>query len=247
MPTTDKTLPRIDPVGVDGLLVTFGERLSEEANRAALAFRAAAEAAALPGLAETANTLASAYLRFDPDAADHAAMEEAVAALLEGRDWYGAGLPQGRRLWRIPTVFGTDLAPQLDEAAAAAGLSPEQAVRSISESRVRVLTIGFAPGLPYLGTLPPEWDIPRQTQLTERVPVGALTVAIRQMVLFSVSTPTGWRHVGQTGFRAFRPEAETPFVLRAGDEVEFVPVPASDYASLEASGPDGGATTEPLE
>jgi KipI family sensor histidine kinase inhibitor len=250
MPDEDTRIedwPRIDPVGVDGMLVGFGNRLSEAANRAALAFRAAAEATDLPGLQETSNTLASSYLRFDPDIADHDAMKSAVCALLQDRDWFQEPLPEGRRLWRIPTLFGTSLAPQLEEAAKAAGLSPEAAIRSISESRVRVQTIGFAPGQPYLGELPIDWDIPRQTQLTEKVPVGALTVAIRQLVLFSVSTPTGWRHIGQTAFRAFRPESETPFVLKAGDEVEFVPVGSDDYEGLRTQGPDGGATSEPLQ
>ena len=93
-------------------------------------------------------------------------------------------------------------------------------------------TIGFAPGQPYLGELPEAWDIPRQTALTDRVPIGALTVAIRQLVLFSVSTPTGWRHIGQTAFRPFRPDAETPFVLRPGDEVIFEATDRECYERL---------------
>lgn len=246
MTVTQDGFPRVAPVGTDGLLVSFGDRLSEAANRAALSFRAAAESAALDGLAETSSTLASAYLRFDPDRLDHATMEAEVQALLAREDWFAAALPEGRRLWRIPTVFGTDLAPQLAEAAAAAGLTPDAAIRSISETRVRVQTIGFAPGQPYLGELDPCWNIPRQSQLTERVPIGALTVAIRQLVLFSVSTPTGWRHIGQTAFRAFRPDSDMPFVLRVGDEVVFDPVPAEAYAALADKGPDGGATCEPL-
>ena len=38
--------PKIRTVGVDGMLVSFGDRLSEPANRAALAFRAALDRAA---------------------------------------------------------------------------------------------------------------------------------------------------------------------------------------------------------
>ena len=123
-------------------------------------------------------------------------------------------------------------------------MSAEEAVASISEARVRVQTIGFAPGQPYLGQLPEAWDIPRQSQLTDKVPVGALVVAVRQLVLFSVTTPTGWRHIGQTGFKLFRPDSDTPFVLRPGDEVQFDPVDAETFARMEADGPDGGATSE---
>ncbi len=238
--------PRIVSVGVDGLLVSFGDTLSEPANRAALAFRAAMDAADLPNAEETATSLVSAYLRFDPVTGDPVALRARLDALLATRDWYKADLPQGRRLWRIPTVFGTGLAPQLEEAAQAAGLSVDQAIATLSQTRVRVQTIGFAPGQPYLGALPPAWDIPRQTELTKQVPIGALTVAIRQLVLFSVSTPTGWRHVGQTAIRLFRPESDAPFVLRPGDEALFTPTTPEILANMQADGPDGGATFEPL-
>jgi len=238
--------PRICPLGVDGFLISFDNRLSESANRAALAFRDALDRAGWPGVEETSTSLASAYLRFDPQAQNHAALQAKLESLLSSRDWYAENLPGGRRLWHIPTVYGTDLAPQLEEAAIAAGLTVDQAVTSISQTRVRVQTIGFAPGQPYLGQLPPCWDIPRQTKLTDKVPAGALVVAIRQLVLFSVTTPTGWRHIGQTAFRLFRPEADMPFALRPGDEVLFTPTTPERLAMMKAGDPDGGATSGPL-
>ncbi|MEI4234271.1 5-oxoprolinase subunit B family protein [Roseovarius sp. D22-M7] len=242
----DAAFPCIGRVGLDGMLVSFGDALSEPANRAALAFRAALDAAAPAGVEESATSLVSAFLRFDALRVDFGTLRSEIRGLLDSRDWYAADLPGGRRLWRIPTVYGTDLAPQLAEAAEAVGLDTETAVAQIAETRVRVQTIGFAPGQPYLGELPPAWDIPRQTDLTDPVPVGALTVAIRQLVLFSVSTPTGWRHIGQTAFRPFRPEAEAPFVLRPGDEVLFEAVTRETYERLCAAGPDGGAVSEAI-
>lgn len=241
-----KNWPRIRTVGVDGMLVSFGERLSEPANRAALAFRAAMEAKAWDGVEECSTSLVSAYVRFDPLYLSHEALRAQLERLCDSLDWYEAALPEGRKLWRIPTVYGTDLAPQLEEAAQAAGMTAEEAVASLSSTQVRVQTIGFAAGQPYLGELDEAWNIPRQTELTERVPEGALTVAIRQLVLFSVSTPTGWRHVGQTGFRLFRPESETPFVLRPGDEVIFAETDAEHLHNMRKGGPDGGATCEAL-
>jgi KipI family sensor histidine kinase inhibitor len=243
--TKEATWPAIRTAGFDGFLISFGDKLNEPANRAALAFRDAVERAGWAGVTETSTSLVSTYLRFDPQWRDHAALEGDLAALLATRDWFEAALPQGRRLWRVPTVYGTDLAPQLDEAAAMAGMSASEAIAMISQTRVRVQTIGFAPGQPYLGELPEAWNIPRQTVLTDKVPVGALTVAIRQLVLFSVSTPTGWRHIGQTGFRLFRPDAEQPFVLRPGDEVLFTPVDGETLANM-AGDVDGGATSEDI-
>ncbi len=234
------------PLGVDGVLIRFGAQLSEGANRAALAFRAALEADAPEGTAETATSLTSVYLRFDPTVTDHARLHAALAPLLAGSNWYEAPLPQGRRLWRVPAAFCDDLAPQLSEAAALAGLSDDQAIKAICAAPLRVQTIGFAPGQPYLGQLPAEWNIPRQTGLTPRVPEGALAVAIRQVVLFSVSTPTGWRHVGQTAVRLFRPEMDDPFLLRPGDEVQFIPVPRDQFETIRDRDPSGGAVSERL-
>jgi KipI family sensor histidine kinase inhibitor len=237
--------PRIRTAGYDGLVVSFGDSLSEPANRAALAFRDAVENAGWDGVEESSTSLVSAYLRFDPLWRDHATMRAALDGLLQERDWYAATLPAGRRLWRVPTVFGGNAGPQLAEAAQAAGVSETEAIASISATRVRVQTIGFAPGMPYLGELPREWNIPRQTELTAQVPAGGLCVAIRQLVLFPVATPTGWRHIGQTALRLFRPDAAEPFLLRPGDEVLFEPTDPERFAALRDRD-DGSAVCEAI-
>lgn len=243
--THSPDFPTIRTGGVDGLLVSFGDRLSEPANRAALAFRAAVERAGWQGVEESSSTLVSCFLRFDPLHLSHQELRTKVQAMVESRNWYDAALPEGRRFWRIPTVYGTSLAPQLAQAAEAAGMGAEEAIRSLSEARVRVQALGFAPGQPYLGELPEAWDIPRQSQLTERVPEGALVVAIRQFVLFAVSAPTGWQHVGQTAITLFQPQAQEPIRLRPGDEVQFVATDAEKLENMRRD-PDGGATCEAI-
>ncbi|MBT8153655.1 allophanate hydrolase subunit 1 [Epibacterium ulvae] len=240
--------PHIRTVGLFGLIVSFADRLSEPHNRAALAFREAVTRAAIDGVAETSTSLASVFVRFDPDVVSHAELTEALQTLLATQDWSDASLPPGRRLWKVPTVYGTDRGPQLAEAADLAGMSEEGAIEALGTSRVRVLTIGFAPGQPYLGPLAAEWNIPRQTELTPKVPQGALVLAVSQFVLFADASPTGWRHVGQTGFRTYRPEADEPFALRAGDEMVFFPVTKSEYLRILDKDPElGGACMENID
>ncbi|SDH20063.1 5-oxoprolinase subunit B family protein [Alloyangia pacifica] len=242
---TPAKYPLLRTAGIDGLLVSFGERLSEPANRAALAFRAALESEAWDGVEEISSSLVSAYLRFDPMAVSHADLEARLRALMGSRDWLQAELPHGRRLHRIPTAYGGTLAPQLAEAAQVAGMTEAEAVESLASARVRVTALGFAPGQPYLGELPEVWNIPRQQALTARVPRGALVLAIRQFVIFSVTAPTGWRHVGQTAAPLFRLGAERPFLLAPGDEVEFPRVSEEVLARMQDD-PEGGASWEVL-
>lgn len=240
--------PQIRTVGLSGILVTFAAAMSEPANRAALSFRATVEDKGWPEVTETSTSLVSTFLAVDLATTPVAAMKERLEELLESRNWFDAALPKGRTLWHIPTLYGTDLAPQLEEAAKVAGVDPDAAIKEISTSRVRVLTIGFAPGQPYMGELSKTWDIPRQTGLTKSVPPGALIIAIRQLIIFTNAAPTGWRHIGQTAFMNFRPDNTQPFSLSPGDELIFPAIDRTTFDRILSSDnqTNGGAESEVL-
>lgn len=246
--TETTTFPVIETVGLAGILVRFGSTMSEPANRAAIAFRAAVDEADWPEVSETTISLVSTFVLVDLVQYDATLIMDRLHSILGGKDWFAADLPTGRTLWHVPTVYGTDLAPQLEEAAALVGLDPDAAIAQLSSARVRVLTIGFAPGQPYMGELPELWNIPRQTGLTPRVPGGALVIAIRQLIVFTNPAPTGWRHIGQTAFETFQPDKTPPFALSVGDEVTFPAIDRATYDRIKAQGSasNGGAERECL-
>lgn len=240
--------PQIRTVGLSGILITFAPAMTEPANRAALALRATIETQQWPEVTETSTSLVSTFLAVDLAITPIGAIKERLESLLKSQDWLNAPLPQGRTLWHVPTVYGTDLAPQLEEAADVAGVDPDTAIEELSTSRVRVLTIGFAPGQPYMGELSETWNIPRQTGLTKSVPSGALVIAIRQLIIFTNAAPTGWRHIGQTAFRTFRLKGPKPFALSPGDELVFPAIRRAEYDKIitnDTTG-QGGAETEAL-
>lgn len=239
--------PRITPLGLDGLLVTFSDALDDAANRAALAFRAAIEAESWDGVRETASTLASTYIAHDAETLSPATLRARVEALAGSRDWGRVELPPGRRRFILPACFEGDHAPQLAEAADRAGRTPADAVADLCAAPLRALALGFAPGQAYLGELPPHWALDRQTGLTPRVETGAVVTAVRQVIVFATFAPTGWRQVGQTRFRAFRPEnGRTPIALAPGDEIRFEPIGAAEFDTLPRDDPDGGARIETI-
>lgn len=238
----DEGFPRIEPLGTEALLVRFADRLDDAANRACTAFRAALEDRALAGVAETASSLGSVLVRLDGPPGP---VEAALGGMLDEADW-AVTPPPPRRLWRIPCAYGGADGPQLAEVAEMAGLSPAAAVEALSTARVRVLALGFAPGMPYLGILPERWDLPRQTGLTPRVPEGALVLAVRQLVLFGTEAPTGWRQVGRTLFGCLEIARPRPIALTPGDEVCFPAVAPDALREMAAADPErhGGATWE---
>lgn len=231
--------PQISPLGLTGLLVRFSAQLEDRANHAVLAFSAALDADPPVGVLEISSALSSVFVRFAPDRIARADLIADLQNRLDGTDWSAAPMSRTQRRWDIPVCFAPEYAPQLAETADLLGMSVDETVADLVAHPVRVLAIGFAPGQPYLGMLPERWDIPRLREITPSVPASALVVAVRQLIVFTSNTPTGWRHVGQTAFRPFRAESDTPFPLLPGDVLHFAPVSSESFDRICTSCTDG--------
>ncbi|MEM9523443.1 MAG: carboxyltransferase domain-containing protein [Pseudomonadota bacterium] len=228
------------PLGQDGIVVRFSLYPAPEIAGAVQMFFHEAVRLTIPGIVEIAPGLTSVLLRFDPAKISRAEAMRAMRRLALAVPDETVSPPLPRRRWTIPAAFGGRYGPDLENAAQAAGMTVRAAVTDLTSTELRVLAIGFAPGQPYLGLLPKHWDFPRQAHLTPRVPAGAIVAAVRQLVLFSSDSATGWRQVGQAAFRPFQPQADTPFPLRPGDALRFAAVDHGTFETLEASGTDGG-------
>jgi len=234
--------PEILPLGIDGILVRFARAMSEEANARAISFCDQVKSANVGGVTEVASSLVSVRVAFDPRQVQRTQLTEVLDKLLSEPATQSM---QPRRLWRIPTAFGPDYAPQLQEAAALAGLSEADAITQITQATVVARAIGFAPGQPYLGLLPEAFDIPRRETLADGVPRGAMICAVRQLILWAADAPTGWRHIGQTAFEVYRPHAADPFAFEPGDTVQFEAVSDDTMRDLiKTADANGGATCE---
>ena len=245
----DTVGPEIVPLGADGLLVRFATYLDDAANRAVLAFADHLDQMMPDGVLELSTTLSSVYVKFDPGQTDRDRLTKDLHKEVNTRDWLMLPEPPPKRRWRIPAVFGGDHGPQLAETAELLAMTEDEAVADLVSHPVRVLAIGFAPGQPYLGMLPDRWNIPRLQAITPQVPAGALVVAVRQLIVFSNASPTGWRQVGQTAFRPYRAGKADPFPLLPGDELNFEPVSNETFDRIAQNNVDGlgGAQLENIE
>ncbi len=240
--TQQTAFPNLSYIGVDGVLVRFGATVTEKVNRAALAFHAHVSTADLDGVLESAPSLTAVYLRLDIFG-DVERTSQSIEAEMRAQDWFVPKSAAGR-IWTIPCCFD---GPDLAETAKLVGLSERAAIAEITQTQVRVLTLGFAPGQPYLGNLPERWNFPRLGGITPNVPACALVAAVSQLVIFANDTPTGWRHIGDTQFHDFKVDRPEPFAFRAGDLVQFAVVGRIEIDALAgASDGFGGATCEAL-
>lgn len=233
--------------GMDGVLLRFALTPEPEAMAAAQNLVAELSAHQPKGVIEIAPGLVSVLLRFNPAETTRRNLADALLSRAQKILRGPQDIPDPARRWTIPVAFGGSEGPQLDEVSQAVRCSPETAVQQICDADLRVLVIGFAPGQPYIGLLPESWNLPRQSGLTPEVPAGAIVVAVRQIVMFGAASATGWRQVGRSAFRSFRPKLEEPMPLKAGDGIRFVPASGQEIADLENAGdPSGGAKLEVL-
>ena len=239
--------PKMNFVGLDGILVQFSDEIRENANSAALAFRHEVEQKNQSSIIESANSLTAAYFRIDTKIQPLDTIFNFFDKMLREKNWYTSKLPIDRKLFKIPCVFGTELAPQFEKVIKLAGISRSQAILEFTTTRTRVMTIGFSPGQPYAGLLSKKWDLPRLAEVSKSVPKSALVCAIRQLIIFSNSTPTGWHQIGQTAFECFNSNRQRPILLRPGDEITFVEISSDELSQINNDNADGLGGVEILE
>jgi KipI family sensor histidine kinase inhibitor len=227
--------PRFLPCADTALTVEFGDEVDRRVSALVLAFAARVKAAAIAGIVELVPTFRSLLIHYDPAAVSQAELKQRLVPLLSGLN---AGVSCGR-LWRIPVCYHESLAPDLAEVADRTGLAPEQVVERHSAVTYHVYMLGFLPGYPYLGDLPPELALPRRDSPRTAVPAGSVAVATNLTAVYALESPGGWHVIGRTPAPLWDLRREPPAMLAAGDQVRFEPISLDAYGALAASGAAG--------
>ena len=61
-----------------------------------------------------------------------------------------------------------------------------------------VYMMGFLPGFPYMGDLPPELALPRRENPRTKVPAGSIAIATTLTAIYALESPGGWHLIGRT-------------------------------------------------
>lgn len=130
--------------------------------------------------------------------------------------------PESRTI-EIPVVYGGDAGPDLSLVARHANLSEKQVVELHASIDYVVWFLGFQPGFPYLGGLPPALATPRRAEPRVSVPAGSVGIGGVQTGIYPLQTPGGWNLIGRTDLPLFNPALPEPVPLRPGDTLRFIP------------------------
>ncbi|MEY2400239.1 MAG: hypothetical protein QOJ08_350 [Ilumatobacteraceae bacterium] len=196
---------RLLPFGHGALLAEY-DTIDE-----VMAVDAALRASALPGLDEivpAARTVLVCY---------HGVDRAALSALLVP----GAAAPRPPGpIVEIPVVYdGLDL----QDVAAATGLSTEEVIATHSSVVYSAAFLGFTPGWAYLVGLPTELRLPRRSTPRTAITAGSVAIANEFTGVYPTVSPGGWHLLGHTTATMFDVTRDKPALIMAGDRVRFVP------------------------
>jgi len=110
-----------------------------------------------------------------------------------------------------------------------AGMPRDEVIAIHVSQTYRVFMLGFVPGFAYLGIVDDRIAMARRSTPRVRVPSGSVGIAGVQTGIYPAETPGGWQLIGRTPLKPFDPSRANPFLMKAGDAVQFYPIDRREY------------------
>jgi inhibitor of KinA len=223
---------RIVPAGDSALVVEFEERIDPVVNARTVSFADALQSAAIAGVRDVVPSYRSVAIYFDPLRTDY----EKLVSMLEAEAARPIADSQaGRVPIRIPVCYGGDFGPDLPQVAAFAKMGEEEVIRIHASAIYRVFMVGFVAGFAYMGIVDQRIAMPRHSTPRLRVPLGTVGIAGVQTGIYPAETPGGWQLIGRTPIKPFDPSRAEPFLMKAGDSVQFYAIDRSQFNNPQSA------------
>lgn len=217
--------------GDKGLVVEFGNEISEAVNQKVRNVYLAIQKNRIPGIYEMTPTYRSLLIQYNP-------LEIEVDRLINDLEQIEKSLDSIElpkpRIVEIPTIYGGEFGEDLGFVAEHNGLSEDEVIKIHSSVDYRIYMLGFSPGFPYLGGMSEKIETPRLKTPRTKIPAGSVGIAGKQTGIYPMESPGGWQLIGRTPLKLYDPVRETPIMLQAGDYIRFVPIDRDEYERIRA-------------
>ncbi|HWQ29909.1 MAG TPA: 5-oxoprolinase subunit PxpB [Negativicutes bacterium] len=216
--------------GDKGLVVEFGNEISEAVNRRVRNLYLAVQKCKPEGVLEMVPTYRSLMIQYNPMETDMDSLRIRLSEIEESLD--GIELPNPKII-EIPTIYGGAFGEDLSFVAEHNGISEDEVIKIHSSVDYRIYMLGFSPGFPYLGGMNEKIETPRLKTPRTKIPAGSVGIAGKQTGIYPMESPGGWQLIGRTPLKLYDPSRSTPVLLQAGDYLRFVPVDKSEYDRIK--------------
>ena len=227
------------PLGDSVLILTFGEQINKETNGWVHQVVQALLATKLKAVIDLVPAYTTLTVYYDPSVVEvtecqlpYQALCQQIETIVGDMD---VVLHSQSRLIEIPVCYEGEFAPDIENVANHCCLTVDEVIERHSSAVYQVYFLGFAPGFPYLGGMDLQLSTPRLTKPRALTPAGSVGIAGEQTGVYPLATPGGWQIIGQTPLKLVDLSSANPVLLKAGDQVRFVPVSRVEFNDLESA------------
>lgn len=221
---------RYKVAGDKAVLAEFGDGISQDINRRVRAMAQELQRRKLPGVVEWLPSYRALLVFYDPLRISHRQLLDSLSEIEARLDEVVLPPP---RVFVIPTLYGGEHGPDIDDVASHNGLTVEEVVKIHSSADYHVYFTGFTPGFLFLGGMSPKIATPRLENPRTRIPAGSVGIAGNQTGAYPIESPGGWRLIGRTPVKLYDPNRPEPVLIRAGDIVRFRPIDLEEYEDIQ--------------
>lgn len=227
---------RIYPLNEQSLTIEFGQEISPAVNDQVMALHHDLQKQPFPGYVESVPAYTTLTVYYDllkiygSFKNSNQSVLQHISSLLSERilsvePFKQKALP----VLELPVCYDLSLAPDLPWVAEYCRLSIPETIALHTREIYRVYMIGFIPGFPYMGMLPPALEVPRKLRPALSVAAGSVALAGRQTGIYPFSIPGGWQIIGRTSYRLFDVNREPCCTLEVGQQIKFVPISLEEF------------------
>ncbi|MDF1867600.1 MAG: 5-oxoprolinase subunit PxpB [Saprospiraceae bacterium] len=219
------------PFGDQALLINFEQKIDSSINDSVIELVSKIQKASIIGITFLTPAYCSLTVGFDPNQTNFKALcQEILSLQKEKTSNLGSNDITN---FNIPVCYTPPYSIDFQAIIHQTSLSESEIIKLHTTTLFKVYMIGFLPGFPYLGTVPNALFCHRKKMPRLRVPAQSVALAGLQSGIYPSEAPGGWQIIGRTPIPIFNPKSESPFLLKAGDQVRFQTISEQSYLNLE--------------
>ena len=216
-------------MGDSAISIVLGDEITPEINEQVHKISRAIVSENLSAVSEVLSTYSGLVVYYDAQKMTLDEFKDVLTILCESNL---QSLQGESRVVNIPTLYGGEYGPDLDDVSNILSISESEIIELHSGHDYLVYGLGFSPGFPYLGGLSTELYCERLSTPRIDVPAGSVAIAEHQTGIYPVSSPGGWRLIGRTPVKMFDPASSCPTLVQPGDFIRFRPVSADEFKEI---------------
>jgi len=133
----------------------------------------------------------------------------------------------------IPVCYDEEFALDIKDVSKKTKIDEDLIINSHLSTQFFVYMIGFMPGLPFMGDLETNLNVPRLMTPRLQVPPGSVGIVDKFCVIYPNQSPGGWNIIGRTPIKLFDKNKNNPTLLNPGSKVQICKISKKEFLAIQ--------------